>query len=171
MLSLKTGLDKILGKQYYISYSSLFDQSVEGLSSYSGKIKSVQFHPEANPGPYDALDFFEECHRYLKDRSPSSKKVEKLHEPLSLKQLEDIKTCEYSKILVVGSGPIKIGQASEFDYSGTQACRALASLGTKVVLLNSNPATIMTDKELSFKTYIEPITVSTIKKYHRARKG
>src|SRR6201994_3204970 len=62
------------------------------------------------------------------------------------------------KILLIGSGPIVIGQAAEFDYSGTQACRALREEGYTVVLVNSNPATIMTDPEMADKTYIEPIT-------------
>ncbi len=71
---------------------------------------------------------------------------------------------DISKILVIGSGPIVIGQASEFDYSGTQACRALVSEGYEVVLLNSNPATIMTDPETAHRTYIEPITVEILEK-------
>jgi len=62
------------------------------------------------------------------------------------------------KILIIGSGPIIIGQACEFDYSGTQACKALKEEGYQVVLLNSNPATIMTDPEIADATYIEPIT-------------
>src|ERR1700729_4011398 len=61
------------------------------------------------------------------------------------------------KILVIGSGPIVIGQAAEFDYSGTQACRVLAEEGYEVVLVNSNPATIMTDPGLAHMTYIEPL--------------
>src|ERR1700722_10744638 len=61
-------------------------------------------------------------------------------------------------ILVIGSGPIVIGQACEFDYSGTQACRVLAAEGYRVVLANSNPATIMTDPEFADRTYIEPLT-------------
>jgi len=63
------------------------------------------------------------------------------------------------KILIIGSGPIVIGQACEFDYSGTQACRALKQEGFEVVLVNSNPATIMTDPEIADKTYIEPLTL------------
>ena len=63
------------------------------------------------------------------------------------------------RILIVGSGPIVIGQACEFDYSGTQACKALRADGYEVILLNSNPATIMTDPNLADKTYIEPLTV------------
>ena len=64
-------------------------------------------------------------------------------------------------ILVIGSGPIVIGQACEFDYSGTQACKALREEGYRVVLLNSNPATIMTDPETADRTYVEPMTVAT----------
>jgi len=63
------------------------------------------------------------------------------------------------KVLVVGSGPVVIGQAAEFDYAGTQACRALREEGVEVILLNSNPATIMTDKEMADRVYLEPITV------------
>ena len=62
-------------------------------------------------------------------------------------------------ILIIGSGPIIIGQACEFDYSGTQACKALKDEGYKVILINSNPATIMTDPDVADKTYIEPITL------------
>ena len=69
----------------------------------------------------------------------------------------DIKT-----ILLIGSGPIVIGQACEFDYSGTQACKALREEGFKVVLVNSNPATIMTDPETADVTYIEPLTTEII---------
>lgn len=63
------------------------------------------------------------------------------------------------KVLIIGSGPIVIGQACEFDYSGTQACKALRSLGYEIVLVNSNPATIMTDPETADVTYIEPLNV------------
>src|SRR5919109_139107 len=65
---------------------------------------------------------------------------------------------DLKRVLVIGSGPIVIGQASEFDYSGTQACKALKSEGLEVVLINSNPATIMTDPEISDRTYVEPLT-------------
>ena len=66
------------------------------------------------------------------------------------------------KVLIIGSGPIVIGQACEFDYSGTQACKALRSLGYEIVLVNSNPATIMTDPEMADKTYIEPLNVDRV---------
>ena len=72
---------------------------------------------------------------------------------------EDIK-----KVIIIGSGPIIIGQAAEFDYAGTQACRALREEGVEVILINSNPATIMTDKQIADKVYIEPLTTETIKK-------
>ncbi|MGI8656184.1 MAG: carbamoyl-phosphate synthase large subunit [Pyrinomonadaceae bacterium] len=72
------------------------------------------------------------------------------------------KRTDIRKILIIGSGPIVIGQACEFDYSGTQACRALRSEGYEVVLVNSNPATIMTDPEMADKTYIEPLTVESV---------
>jgi carbamoyl-phosphate synthase large subunit len=65
---------------------------------------------------------------------------------------------DIKKILIIGSGPIVIGQACEFDYSGTQACKALREEGYEVVLVNSNPATIMTDPATADRTYIEPIT-------------
>lgn len=68
------------------------------------------------------------------------------------------------KVMVIGSGPIIIGQAAEFDYAGTQACRALKEEGIEVVLLNSNPATIMTDTNIADNVYIEPITIDTVKK-------
>jgi carbamoyl-phosphate synthase large subunit len=68
------------------------------------------------------------------------------------------------KVLVIGSGPIVIGQACEFDYSGTQACKALREEGVEVVLVNSNPATIMTDPELADRTYVEPLTVDSVER-------
>ena len=66
------------------------------------------------------------------------------------------------KILIIGSGPIVIGQACEFDYSGTQACKALRSMGYEIVLVNSNPATIMTDPGMADVTYIEPLNLKTL---------
>src|SRR6201981_2676618 len=65
---------------------------------------------------------------------------------------------DISKILIIGSGPIVIGQSAEFDYSGTQACKALKAEGYEVVLANSNPATIMTDPDLADRPYIDPLT-------------
>jgi len=69
---------------------------------------------------------------------------------------------EWKKVLVIGSGPIVIGQGAEFDYAGTQACRALREEGVEVILVNSNPATIMTDRETADRIYIEPLTVESV---------
>ncbi|MBU0951634.1 MAG: carbamoyl-phosphate synthase large subunit [Elusimicrobia bacterium] len=74
------------------------------------------------------------------------------------------KRTDIEKILIIGSGPIVIGQACEFDYSGTQACRALKAEGFKIVLVNSNPATIMTDPEIADSTYVEPVTAEVVEK-------
>jgi len=79
------------------------------------------------------------------------------------------KRTHIKKILLIGSGPIVICQACEFDYSGTQACKALREEGYEVVLVNSNPATIMTDPEMADRTYIEPLTWEIVEKNHRAR--
>ena len=77
---------------------------------------------------------------------------------------------DIKKVLVIGSGPIIIGQAAEFDYAGTQACRALKQEGLEVVLINSNPATIMTDKAMADKVYIEPLTLDVVKRIIRIEK-
>ena len=71
---------------------------------------------------------------------------------------------DIKKVLVIGSGPIVIGQAAEFDYAGAQACRVLKDAGLDVVLVNSNPATIMTDSALANEIYLEPLTVETVKR-------
>ncbi len=80
------------------------------------------------------------------------------------------KNNKIKKVLVIGSGPIVIGQAAEFDYAGTQACSELKKEGIEVVLVNSNPATIMTDKHMADKIYIEPLTVATVKKIIKKEK-
>src|SRR5210317_552582 len=72
------------------------------------------------------------------------------------------KRTDIHKVLIIGSGPIVIGQACEFDYSGTQACKALRALGYEIVLVNSNPATIMTDPGMADSTYVEPLTAEVI---------
>lgn len=80
------------------------------------------------------------------------------------------KSPDIKKVLVIGSGPIVIGQAAEFDYAGTQACRALREEGLEVVLINSNPATIMTDKAMADKIYVEPLTPEVVKRVIRQEK-
>nr|MBC8379244.1 carbamoyl phosphate synthase large subunit [Planctomycetota bacterium] len=77
---------------------------------------------------------------------------------------------DIKKILIIGSGPIVIGQACEFDYSGAQACKVLRQEGYKVILVNSNPATIMTDPEMADRTYIEPITPEAVEKIIKKEK-
>ena len=72
------------------------------------------------------------------------------------------KNPDVKKVMVIGSGPIVIGQAAEFDYAGTQACRSLKEEGIEVVLVNSNPATIMTDRDIADKVYIEPLTAKVL---------
>ncbi|WP_231198528.1 hypothetical protein [Streptococcus equi] len=79
------------------------------------------------------------------------------------------KRTDIKKIMVIGSGPIVIGQAAEFDYAGTQACLALKEEGYQVVLVNSNPATIMTDKEVADKVYIEPLTLAFVSRILRKK--
>src|SRR5215218_6786194 len=71
---------------------------------------------------------------------------------------------DLKRVLIIGSGPIVIGQACEFDYSGSQACKALRAEGLEVILVNSNPATIMTDPELADRTYVEPLTPDVVAK-------
>ena len=72
------------------------------------------------------------------------------------------KRTNIESILIIGAGPIIIGQACEFDYSGTQACRALREEGYRIILVNSNPATIMTDRNLADATYLEPVTPEAV---------
>ena len=126
-----------------VSHVSLNDGSVEGLAGDG--FASVQFHPEAAPGPLDALPFFDR----IADGMP--------------------KRTDLRSILIVGSGPIRIGQACEFDYAGAQACRVLRREGYRVVLVNSNPATIMTDPEWADATYLEPLDAETVAEIIAAR--
>lgn len=77
---------------------------------------------------------------------------------------------DIKKVLVIGSGPIVIGQAAEFDYAGTQACRSLKEEGVEVVLVNSNPATIMTDKDIADRVYIEPLTLEVVEQLIKKEK-
>ena len=79
------------------------------------------------------------------------------------------KRTDIHSILLIGAGPIVIGQACEFDYSGTQACKVLREEGYRVILANSNPATIMTDPEFADATYVEPLDVEVLLQDHRAR--
>lgn len=161
--------NNLLKRTLFIQHTSLFDDSIEGIATTDHFLKSVQFHPEANPGPHDTHEFFLEVKDYLEGKIKSSVDTTKLFSFNKLTTRLKKKT-PYKRILLIGSGPIKIGQASEFDYSGTQALKALKEEGIEVVLLNSNPATIMTDPEMCSRTYIEPITKETIKKIIKKEK-
>ena len=135
-----------------VTHKSLFDGSIEGIEVKGKRLFSVQYHPEANPGPQDSKYLFD---KFLKNITKAKKNGKR----------KDIK-----KILVIGAGPIVIGRACEFDYSGTQACKALKDEGYTVILINSNPATIMTDPEVADKTYIEPITTEIVEKIIKKEK-
>ena len=129
-----------------VSHVCLNDDVVEGLRLLDAPAFSVQYHPEAAAGPHDSA--------YLFDRFVAMMQGG----PLMPRRTD------LSSVLVIGSGPIVIGQAAEFDYSGTQACRVLRAEGLRVILVNSNPATIMTDPEFADATYVEPITPEIIEK-------
>ena len=133
-----------------VAFSCLNDGVVEGLECLDWPAFSVQFHPEAAAGPHDAGYLFD---RFV-DLHGEVRKGHRL-----MPRRTDIK-----HVLVIGSGPIVIGQACEFDYSGTQACRVLRDEGIRVSLINSNPATIMTDPEFADATYIEPINAEFVEK-------
>src|SRR6056297_881122 len=81
------------------------------------------------------------------------------------------KRTDIHSILIIGAGPIIIGQACEFDYSGTQACKALKAEGYRIILVNSNPATIMTDPDMADRTYVEPITPEVVAKIIEKERG
>lgn len=155
--------NNLLNREFYIQHTSLFDDSIESIATTDHFLKAVQYHPEANPGPHDAHDFFLEIKDFLDGKITGVIDSKKLF-PFNKLTTRLKKQTPYKRILLIGSGPIKIGQASEFDYSGTQALKALKEEGIDVVLLNSNPATIMTDPEMCTRTYIEPINKETIKK-------
>ena len=131
-----------------VSHVGLNDDVVEGLRALDIPAFSVQYHPEAAAGPHDANYLFDRFRDLVVATTRRTRRMPKR---------DDIKS-----VLVIGSGPIVIGQACEFDYSGTQACRVLREEGVRVILVNSNPATIMTDPDFADATYIEPITWQVI---------
>ena len=127
-----------------LTHVNLNDGVVEGFRVLDAPAFGVQHHPEAGPGPHDA-----------------ALPLRRLHHPDDGEQVMPKRT-DLETILIIGSGPIVIGQACEFDYSGTQACRVLRDEGYRVVLVNSNPATIMTDPEFADATYVEPLDVQSL---------
>ncbi len=150
-----------------VSHVCLNDDVVEGLElrDADGKLTgfSVQYHPEAAAGPHDAAYLFDRFVELMESRYAGSSLTTRLLDHRKRGSLmpkrDDIKS-----VMVIGSGPIIIGQACEFDYSGTQACRVLKAEGIRVILVNSNPATIMTDPEFADATYVEPITPDFVEK-------
>jgi carbamoyl-phosphate synthase large subunit len=146
---------------WYVSERNLNDGSVEGLRHRELPTFSVQYHPEGAPGPQDRAVVFDEFLSACLERSsetdhgPTGR-----HAAETEQRVEDKPRC----VLVIGSGPVVIGQAAEFDYAGTQACRALREEGVRTVLVNSNPATIMTDDASADVVYVEPLTVEVLER-------
>ena len=145
-----------LGGLAEITHVNLNDGVVEGIRAQSAPTFGVQYHPEAGPGPHDARYLFESF-RSLMDGHSQRPRWRRQGGGRLMPKRTDIES-----ILVIGSGPIVIGQACEFDYSGTQACRVLRAEGYRVILANSNPATIMTDPEVADRTYVEPLVAEVI---------
>jgi carbamoyl-phosphate synthase large subunit len=136
---------------FFVSQLNLNDGSVEGLAHRSLPIFSVQYHPEGAPGPQDNQHLFDRFTEMVRTARPLVRTV------AGAAPVEKPR-----KVLIIGSGPIVIGQAAEFDYAGSQACRSLREEGVETVLVNSNPATIMTDDEVADRVYIEPLTVEAV---------
>jgi len=138
---------------FFVSQRNLNDGSVEGLGHRTLPAFSVQYHPEGCPGPQDNQHLYDRFVEMVRDRRPVLKAVGGATQAPKPK-----------KVLILGSGPIVIGQAAEFDYAGTQACKALREEGITTVLVNSNPATIMTDEEVADRVYLEPLTVDAVER-------
>ena len=126
------------------THVSLYDGTVEGLDYPDLRARSVQFHPEAGPGPHDSWPLLETW-------------VGELEAGRLMPARADI-----SSVCLIGSGPIVIGQACEFDYAGCQALKVLREDGFRTIVVNSNPATIMTDPGFADRTYIEPLDVEGV---------
>jgi carbamoyl-phosphate synthase large subunit len=139
--------------EFFVSQRNLNDGSVEGLGHRTLPAFSVQYHPEGCPGPQDNQHLYDRFIEMVRERRPVLKAVGGATQPARPK-----------KVLILGSGPIVIGQAAEFDYAGTQACKALREEGITTVLVNSNPATIMTDEDVADRVYLEPLTVEAVER-------
>ena len=136
-----------------VTQRNLNDGSVEGLGHRTLPAFSVQYHPEGCPGPQDNQHLYDRFLDMVRERRPVLRAVGGAVQPPKPK-----------KVLILGSGPIVIGQAAEFDYAGTQACKALREEGIVTILVNSNPATIMTDEEVADRVYLEPLTVEAVER-------
>ena len=132
---------KSLPGDWKVWFTNANDGSVEGIKHRTRPWSAVQFHPEASPGPTDTAWIFEDFLHAI----PKKTDMSALIKPRS--------------VLLLGSGGLKIGQAGEFDYSGTQAIKALKEEGIRVVLLNPNIATVQTDENLADAVYFLPLTL------------
>jgi carbamoyl-phosphate synthase large subunit len=159
------------GSGWYVSERNLNDGSVEGLRHRELPAFSVQYHPEGAPGPQDRAGVFDEFLRLCVvgraatvGGNGTSGVAASVPAPGGSALTTDLSAERPKCVLVIGSGPVIIGQAAEFDYAGTQACRALREEGIRVVLGNSNPATIMTDDSSADAVYVEPLTVEVVER-------
>ncbi len=139
------------GGDFFVSQVNLNDGSVEGLGHRRLPVFSVQYHPEGCPGPTDNQRIFDRFCALVRGCRPRAVAVPG-------------RAPRPRRVLIIGSGPIVIGQAAEFDYAGTQACKALREEGVTSILVNSNPATIMTDEEVADRVYIEPLSCEAVER-------
>ena len=146
------------------THRSLFDGSLQGLAFTDRPAFSFQGHPEASPGPHDLQPLFERFNHLMLRRLQAQLKLAEDHAAPARRRAVGAmpKRTDIQSILIIGAGPIIIGQACEFDYSGAQACKALREEGYRVILVNSNPATIMTDPEMADAIYIEPVNGASV---------
>jgi carbamoyl-phosphate synthase large subunit len=153
---------------FYVSQRNLNDGSVEGLGHRRLPAFSVQYHPEGCPGPQDNQHLYDRFLDMVRSKTPLAKAgppdADGVGAPAGRRVAGGAPEPRPRKVLILGSGPIVIGQAAEFDYAGTQACKALREEGIETVLVNSNPATIMTDEEVADRVYLEPLTVEAVER-------
>ena len=153
---------------FYVSQRNLNDGSVEGLGHRTLAAFSVQYHPEGCPGPQDNQHLYDRFIDMVRSGAPVVKAgpphADGVGAPVGRRVAGGAPEQRPRKVLILGSGPIVIGQAAEFDYAGTQACKALREEGIETVLVNSNPATIMTDEEVADRVYLEPLTVEAVER-------
>ena len=147
-----------LPKEWKVLFVNANDYSNEGIIHTSKPFFSVQFHPEGNGGPTDTDFLFKNFYSLIKNKKFSV-------ETIQIKQKKNIK-----KILLLGSGGISIGQAGEFDYSGSQCIKALKEENIEIILVNPNIATIQTSKGMADKTYFVPVIAETVEKIIKKEK-
>ena len=157
---------------FHVNQLNLNDGSVEGMRHRDLPVLSVQYHPEGAPGPHDNQYVFDRFAAMIDGSLPPRAGGGQVGgggatwPPTQPPPAGGGRSASARprKVLIIGSGPIVIGQAAEFDYAGTQACKALREEGIETVLVNSNPATIMTEPGVADHTYIEPLTVEVLER-------